>query len=92
MRHLRTKKKMRGTCSLQNIPSNRIEKAIEELSSIEMEKSEAIKLLKKLQPDKSPGQDEINPRVSKKCAEELAGPLTLYFTSSHWRRANHRNR
>ena len=36
-------------------------------------------LLKKLKPDKSPGTDQIHPRILKECADNLAKPLKLLF-------------
>ena len=36
-------------------------------------------LLFKLKSDKSPGTDEIHPRLLRECAENLARPLTILF-------------
>jgi len=53
-------------------------------------------MLKRLKPEKSPGPDNIHPRVLKECAAELARPLTLIYQNSlnegrlpqAWREAN----
>ena len=37
------------------------------------------KLLQKLKADKSPGTDEIHPRLLKECAESLAKPFKMLF-------------
>ena len=52
--------------------------------------------LKPLRIDKSPGNDELHPRVLKEVAQEIAKPLTMIFQSSitnselpeQWREAN----
>ena len=67
-----------------------------ELNSIEVSELQVLDLLRKLKPDKSPGPDNIHPRVCKECAVELAKPLTLLFQRSladgvlteAWRGAN----
>ncbi len=54
------------------------------------------KKLKALRPDKSPGIDQLHPRVLKELAEELAAPLTIIYNTSlregelptQWREAN----
>ena len=40
------------------------------------------KILKSLKPDKSPGMDNINPRLLRETAEEIAKPLQLIFNKS----------
>jgi len=52
------------------------------LSSVEVHEGEVLDLLKRLQPDKSPGPDGMHPRVLKECAAELAHPITLLFKAS----------
>jgi hypothetical protein len=55
--------------NLQNILNNRIEKAIEELSTIEVGKLEVTELFMKMQPGEYPGPDGIHPRVLKEYVE-----------------------
>lgn len=54
----------------------------DKISSVEVTEEEVIKLLKNLQPDKSPGPDSIHPRILKECATQIAGPLTTLFHTS----------
>ena len=42
--------------------------------------SEVNKALKKMNCDKSPGPDQVHPKVLKMCADSLAVPLTKLFT------------
>ena len=66
------------------------------LTTIDIEESQVLNLLKKLQPDKSPGSDGIHPHVLKECAAELTKPLSIIFRSSlcvgqlpqSWKEAN----
>ena len=41
-----------------------------------------LKALNNLKPNKSPGPDEIHPKMLKELANELAHPLTLLFNKS----------
>ena len=54
----------------------------QDLSSVEIDETEVMDLLKRLQKDKSPGPDGSHPRVLKECATEMAHPLTVSFWSS----------
>jgi len=81
---------------LQSIPSKQCDDKTNILSDIDIDETEVFELLKKLQPDKSPGADGIHPRVLKECAAELSMPLTKLFRQSlaegrlpeSWKKAN----
>jgi len=51
----------------------------QDLSSVEIDETEVLDVLRRLQIDKSPGPDGIHPRVLKECATEMAYPLTFLF-------------
>ena len=57
---------------------SRVEKS-EEIKSAEITLEEMTILLQKLKPDKSPGTDEIHPRLLKECAVNLAKPFKMLF-------------
>ena len=65
-----------------NVPGISSNGAVQQLSSIDITEDEVLALLRKLQPDKSPGPDNIHPKVLRECAVELAGPLTKLFQTS----------
>jgi hypothetical protein len=67
---------------MSNVPDISSIGAAQQLSSIDITEDEVQVLLRKIQPDKSPGPDNIHPRVLKECAAELAGPLTILFQTS----------
>ena len=50
------------------------------ISSVSITKEDMYKALKSLKINKSPGPDEIHPRILSECAEELSYPLTTLFT------------
>ena len=52
------------------------------VSTIDITEPDVLNLLRKLKSDKSPGPDNLHPRVLKECAAELARPLTLLFKTS----------
>ena len=52
------------------------------LSEVEVSADQIQKALHDLNPNKSPGPDEIHPRVLKELAKELAYPLKLLFDKS----------
>ena len=52
------------------------------MSDIEITEEEVYKKLVDLKIDKSPGPDEIHPRLLKEMAKELSGPLTIIFNQS----------
>ena len=52
------------------------------ISTIDITEPDVLNLLRKLKSDKSPGPDNLHPRVLKECAAELARPLTLLFKTS----------
>ena len=65
---------------LNNIPDLDIKKDIQEKSSsAEVTTEEMKKLLEQLKAGKSPGPDQLHPRILKECAKELALPLKLLF-------------
>jgi len=66
---------------LQNVPKTTL-KGTNCLNNVVIRQEEVCKLLSKLQHDKSPGPDNINPRILKECAAELSGPLTCLFRTS----------
>lgn len=52
------------------------------LVSINISEEEVLEALNSLDPDKSSGIDTIGPRVLKKCAYSLCGPLHHLFVTS----------
>ena len=52
------------------------------LSNVRVTTEEVCKMLKSLQPGKSPGPDGIHPRVLKELAEPLSLPLKILFDTS----------
>ena len=80
---------------LYNVPDLEYREG-DELSIIEVTEEEVNKLLKNLVPDKSPGPDNIHPRVLKECADQLSSPLRILFCTSlkegkipeSWKEAN----
>jgi len=54
----------------------------QDLSSMVIDETEVLDVLRRLQIDKSPGPDGSHPRVLKECATEMAYPLTVLFRSS----------
>ena len=66
-----------------NIPklTQKIESS-NEINTAEVTLEEMTKILQNLKPDKSPGTDEIHPRLLKECAQTLAKPLKLLFDLS----------
>ena len=67
---------------LQNVPAVDVRNPVSFLSSIVISEDDVRKVLKNLQPDKSPGPDNIHPRILKECANELAVPLTTLFRNT----------
>jgi len=65
----------------QNVPESQNMEAEHQLHKIHKE-AEMTTILQKLQADKSPGNDGINPRVLSECANQLALPLTTLFRNS----------
>ena len=66
---------------LENIPSFTANIGGKQLNNVQISEEEMLDLLRKLQPEKSPGPDGIHPRVLKECAVELSRPLTILFLS-----------
>ena len=54
----------------------------EKLKTFTIDENDVLKALKNLQTNKSPGIDQVHPRVLKELADTLAHPLTLIFRTS----------
>lgn len=52
------------------------------LSEFTVTEGEVLKHLKKLKTDKSPGLDEMHPRILKEVAHSIAGPLTIIYSKT----------
>ena len=52
------------------------------LRSIQITEKEVLEVLKRIKVDKSPGPDEVYPRMLWEAREEIAGPLAEIFESS----------
>ena len=80
---------------LNNTPTFDCNKDINPLSTINITQEKMLEVLKSLNPSKSPGPDQIHPKVLKELANELSYPLTLLFNKSvregkirtHWKEA-----
>jgi len=80
----------------QNIPHIDDKKPDHPFDDLLITAPAVYEVLRKLQPDKSPGPDNIHPRILKECAVELAMPLTILFQSTltegcvpqEWKQAN----
>ena len=55
---------------------------VSRLNNISITKDKIMKVLQKLKTNKSPGPDDIHPRIIKALREELLEPLYILFTSS----------
>ena len=67
---------------LINVPAVEARDPLSQLSKIVISEEKVRKVLKNLRPDKSPGPDNIHPRILKECADELAGPLATLFRNT----------
>ena len=70
------------TEDLNHVPDEPIKECHSVLSNITFTVSDIAELLTNLNCNKSPGPDNIHPRVLKECTEVLALPLNLLFTAS----------
>ena len=61
------------------MPELEAQRPSKQLLDIEFTEMDVRVILQNLQPDKSPGLDNIHPKLLKECAFELAGPLTAIF-------------
>lgn len=68
--------------NLEDIPELENKEVKEALGAIEINEEDVVKKLKALKINKSPGPDELHPRVLREAAEELAKPVTLLFQQS----------
>ena len=66
----------------QNVPLVEDKKSQHPLTSIEITEATVLKVLQKLNPNKSPGPDCIHPKILSVCANELAKPLAIIFHQS----------
>jgi len=67
---------------LDHFPDLPAKARLSELTDITFTPSDVQKLLQNLNSNKSPGPDNIQPRILKECAEVLAIPLHILFTAS----------
>ena len=82
--------------NLTNIPAVSKEYSQEQLSVLEFSVDDVRKQLKQLKQTKSPGPDQIHPRLLKECADQIALPLWILFRESieagvvpdGWKKAN----
>lgn len=65
-----------------NMPPSVDKKTKKGLDDIEFSESDIMQMLLKTNVSKSPGPDEVHPRVLKECAKELAAPLTVLYRAS----------
>ena len=52
------------------------------ISSIELSNEDVLSALQSLNPSKTPGPDELHPRILKECANDLAPSLCMLFNKS----------
>ena len=62
-----------------NVPNFSCNKSIPGISLVEVTIEQMVKALKNLNPSKSPGPDEIHPRILKELADIVAYPLKILF-------------
>jgi len=67
---------------MNHFPSALNLKTTEALDNIVFTEADVLSLLRKLNVRKSPGPDNIHPRVLKECADELVSPLYTLFRAS----------
>lgn len=67
---------------LNSIPRFTPSPANNQLLNFEVRDAEVYDLLKKIRVDKSPGPDNLHPRILHECATELTGPLSRLFRNS----------
>lgn len=65
-----------------HLPDAEMRNVQKSLDDIEFSESDIMKLLTMIDTSKSPGPDQIHPRVLKECAIELVGPLFMLFRNS----------
>lgn len=62
-----------------NIPNIQNKKYTSALTNFEISEEAVNKALKQLKVDKSPGVDQLHPRILREMADSLSGPLTIIF-------------
>ena len=80
---------------LKSTPTFDCGKNVNVLTTISTTRDKMFKVLHSLNPSKSPGPDQIHPKILKELANELSYPLTLLFNKSmsegkiltHWKEA-----
>ena len=66
----------------EDVPSLEIRSVLHEWSNVSVRSEDIEKILKGLKPDKSPGLDNLQPRLLKELSTELSKPLALIFSRS----------
>ena len=66
----------------ENIPEPEMKHDGTKLTDVKVLKEDVEEKLAKLNPAKSPGPDDLHPRVWEEVAEEIAVPLTMIFNKS----------
>ena len=66
----------------KDVPSLEIRSVLHEWSNVSVRSEDIEKILKGLKPDKSPGLDNLQPRLLKELSTELSKPLALIFSRS----------
>lgn len=67
---------------MHNIPVMHQLRTTQPLVEIDIEEDEVLQLLMNLKTDKSPGPDNVHPKVLRECAEEFVKPLHMLFKQS----------
>ena len=63
-------------------PTDQLPTPTNQLHTIALDSSETLQILSDLDPSKSPGCDDLSPKVLKECAASLAIPITTLFRAS----------
>lgn len=65
-----------------NIPAMEVKDMTSEMEDMVINEQQVVKVLQKLKKDKSPGLDNLHPRVLREISSSIASPLTLLFNQS----------
>ena len=68
--------------SQENVPDFEYESSSSNIEYVNVSRDQMLKALQKLNINKSPGPDKVNPRILKELANELAHPLSILFNKS----------